>query len=265
MGAGGVSDLRKSQRFLLNFPLGIFLGTSFTLLFVWILVSDLSPPFERVVAGIFGAIAGLIAAFLALAGVLTNIANQNHLAEKQRRRKLVAAKAVLPLVLSQMAIVARRGAEISIRQNIQPKIPSELIAELTLSKEVIATLQATIEQTDRQDGNRLANLVRRYQVCLTKTARLIARNDFAVRVDCDLSLSWVILFRLVEDCFEYSRGEASNIPEKLNRPKLRAFYEKELKAKQYVIDTLQPIIDSLEADSNVELFVPETNSWSDYF
>lgn len=257
MGQQGLIDIKSLTRFLKNFPLGIFLGTVTTLTFVWFWDSNLSATIERNISSLFGAIVGLIAATLVVAGVLSNMANQNHLVDKQRRAKLSAAKAVLPLVLSQMAAVARRGAEISIAQNVAAVTREGVAAELTMPKETITSLQSTIEQSDRQDGQRLANLIRYYQVAHSRTTQHILENNFQHRTNLDFALDWAVLYRLVEDCFEFSRQEAPHIPDRLDRLELRVFFSVNLRANHALILELEPLILAREQRTHVEMFAQD--------
>ena len=73
MGAVGVSALEMRIKFFMNFPLGVFFGCIATLFLLWIVDSSNSSQIEEIALKIFLGVVGLLAASLALFGVLTSV------------------------------------------------------------------------------------------------------------------------------------------------------------------------------------------------
>lgn len=210
MGAGGVINLRKFRHFLLNFPLGIFLGTSFTLLLVWILDSQLSLPFERVVASLFGALAGLIAATLALAGVLTNIANQNHLVDKQRLARLGSARAVLPLTLSRINSVCLLGFHVAEQieaLKIDPVQARLRFDALEISGDDLKTLKECIEVADSNSAAWLSLIVAHFQIQVSSLESPLFDPNFLILDEqvANRAAQWALIQCFIMHLFTFSR------------------------------------------------------------
>ncbi|MEQ8293929.1 MAG: hypothetical protein RIA08_17135 [Roseovarius sp.] len=156
----------ETRKFLLqNTSLGALFGVVIGGAFVCIIESDLDGDYVKY--GTYGitVIVGLVASTLALTAALSNIENQNQVAQEVRNAALSAAKATLPLALTELSHICERGAELSLKRNAGPLSssgdiePGPLIEELLLSKESLSAIKETIQFSDPSDKDHLADLV----------------------------------------------------------------------------------------------------------
>ena len=254
MGAVGVNLLEKRIKFFRNFPLGVLIGSLAILFLLWAIEGSNSSLIEEIAIKVYLGFVSLFAASLALYGVLTSIDNQNAITATANSRSLAAAKSVLPLSLSQMIEVAKRGSEISLDIGTSNLTIDELILQIQLPPQIIPVVKEAIQHSSPQNGERIANLIRTHQVVAARTERWLTENYRPLLQNYTNSINWAILCRLIEDCLEYSRAETSEIPKNLTNPNLRGFFAVKLHLSSVDLDQIMPEILSIENQGKFEMF-----------
>lgn len=217
-----VPELSKLLRNFLNLPLGVFIGTVSTLFLVWALDSDLSDTIERISVSLFGAWVGLISAGLAVAGVLTNIANQNATAERNREQDLAAWRSVLPIALSDLIRISREGMHAAVRSEGYATLTNdELMQRIEADSKILETLRNCIKSTDSESARWLSVLAYRYQVYVSRSQRLMDSPNIP---NFDVALDWATFHALVEHCFPFSRGAKSSIPRTMDSTRIQSAF-----------------------------------------
>lgn len=250
----GVGYLKIKRRFLLNFPLGLLVGFLLAMTTLWLVDTTSLVWIKENAAALISGMVTLFAAILAVAGVLTNIENQNNQASIASSRSLAAAKSILPLALSQMSPIAKRGAEICMSIRTGQNTGDTLVPQVSLPSEIIPAIKEAIEHSTQVNGERLANLIRTYQVLASRTERWLNEEYVPLLQHYDQAVNWAILCRLIEDCFEYSRNEVEGIPTVLSEPNLRRFFSVTLQASESDLAQVMPAIENREAMRNFEIF-----------
>ena len=195
-------------KFLLNFPLGLCLGSSLTLLFCaafdWVWISTDNSLFTPVFSGLIV----LLASGFAIVGVLSTIENTRELADTASARKLIAARAALPLALNELTDLCDRYVEYIANGCLGFK------GNKVLSETSQQTIQLVIEYADQEAQERLANLVLFYQVSM---ARSHDSSNFKVdwtsqdeqaykKFNAAISIAdWTAIRCLAGEFYQYSR------------------------------------------------------------
>ena len=222
------------QRLLRNFGFGLFIGVIFAIILAAVLDSDVAEGIKNNCVSIAAIIAATFSAFLALLGVRgqiehqnkqhnEQIEHQNKQAEKARLASLAATKAFLPIALTEMCYVAKRGmvlrwgfykrlqnaaldAEI---QNLQQKTASEL----ALSEHLISVFKDFIEYAAPDDGARISLVLNEYQIVLARWNGIFAGYEWGLYADAtdEQTIHWAYLYALSSSVFEFSRNRASSI------------------------------------------------------
>ena len=171
-------------------------------------------------ATIITTVGALLGAALATAAVLAQIEAQRDAEERQRSRAQRAAKAMLPIALMRLHAAAKAGASAYYHegQDTDPRAPwSEAIKGSHAPSDVFDTIRACIVQADEGDADRLANLIRRYQVLHARAERRAPNLRNPQDYDAENAVNWAILTCLIDDCFAYAREEAEHIPPHLTK------------------------------------------------
>ncbi|WP_291737551.1 hypothetical protein [Leisingera sp. F5] len=152
-------------RFLSNFALGCFVGALSALIVAWIIDETVSAAYQKNWIYLFSALITLAAASLALMGTLSVISNQNKVSKDQKDASLRAAKATLPLALSELVRACNAGIKYAdkdasffkSRENRE-----DYERDTAISTEVLATIQSCIEYSDGRSGKWLSVVVQYY-------------------------------------------------------------------------------------------------------
>jgi hypothetical protein len=218
-----VINLTIVRKFLLNFPLGVLCGTVLTLTMLWASELTRAEDINRMIPGLFGALVGLIAATLALAGVLSNIENQNLIAAEIRRKDLAAWRATLPLVLSKLVSISRNGMLAALRKGDAARwSQSTLEDKLELTSNQMEVLRNSIKYSGEESAAWLAVLIARYQVYLSRSHDLMSSDSKFEKLDT--ALDWATLYALAEHCFSFARGETDKIEDRLDSSRIRSAF-----------------------------------------
>lgn len=182
----------------------------------------------------------LVAAGAAFGGILLQVKEAKINSEEQRLAALRAAKATLPLALSEMVRVCNSGIRYAVEGPPFFKVSgsrSNYERDTAISAEVLATLRSCIEYADYESALWLSILVQHYQVA---NARFLANFDSLPTSYNEFCKAkhigdWIIVKALAEHLFDYSRG-AAKVPENLDPnllrvPLLAPWYHKTLGTK----------------------------------
>lgn len=241
MGAGCLKRPLLAN-FLKNTAFGVFIGFELAILAAWAFDAQINSAPQLLTAS-----SALVGAFLAVAGVLSNIDNQNQISEGQRERSLLAAKATLPLTLTSMIEIAVRGAHFTVSGSLTEQEAEQRVLELTLPTEVISSLQKVIEYSSDDDAAKLSYLISYFQILQSRTKRWLIEDYAPLNINEGLAVRWAFLVRQIENCFDYARNDDASIPSDLRPLKIREFFSVRLREDQTTISQLMPEISHLES------------------
>ena len=150
----------KGKSWLWNFPLGLTCGACFAFSFAWLIDAEVwVGTKEKYLPALLTASATLISATVAVAGVLRGIQNQSMLADQARRRKLLAARASLPLALTELHKLAEN--QLVHHANATQQTENDFTQMSGTAQE---TLKLVIEHANAPTQKSLSFLLMAYQV-----------------------------------------------------------------------------------------------------
>lgn len=219
--------LGNLRKFLPNFASGLLLGAILSFALAAIIDSTVSESFIRFYYIAASAILTLIAASLALTGVLYSVSNQNRIAEQSVIRGNLAARSLLPIALDEVSSVAMNGVEYSVKISSHMtlddwyRLREESPNKLKLEKNTVDLLADFIRHNDGEleINRRLSKILRDYQVQFTRWKDLVRTNRTAPpsigpHEERDRLIKWISLqvqldeiFGLIDDPDYDKRGK----------------------------------------------------------
>ena len=210
-----------NKEFLKNFPFGVFAGAIIVLMLCWAFDADIQEDMTRFYTFVFSALIGLLAASVALSGVLASLHQQATLREEERKRKLSAARAFLPQALSDMCEVARSGmlnsqtAGSKKGNELAPSFVRSSLEDIRLNDEIVSIFKDIVEFSDANAGRRIQAILIEHQVLQTRWSGYVRGAENMVRPSAfDLayrSCHWAFLHSLAATAFHYARGGGDDI------------------------------------------------------
>lgn len=201
----------RRASFIFNFPLGLLIGSWLALGLAMLIDANVSAVVaDHYVSTAVVASATVFSASLAIWGVLWNVASQQDIVEEQRKRRLAAARASLPLALSEFLKLC--DSHIFHLANDTPKVNEN---SENLSEETQATLKLVIEHAEENVQSEIGNLLMFYQVALASYFHYQSENKYRTEADSKLRLHnraseiirWESLRALVSAQFHYARTD----------------------------------------------------------
>lgn len=197
-------------RFLGNFALGCFVGAFFALALAWIIDESVHDAYQKNWVYLFSALTTLAAASLALSGTFSVIFNQNELARKETERSMLAARALLPPVLSSLHTKAELGFLAAANQKEYKSNPDkarQLLDKLSLSSEELKVLSDCIKFSEDDTARWLSLIISHFQI---ERSRLDSAFSTKGLLTLDLqitdgALDWLVTLALVSHLFEFAR------------------------------------------------------------
>ena len=209
-------------KFLSNIALGTAIGALSAFLISWLVDAEVGTWIEGNAAVLFSASASLFAATLALSSVLHNISSQADQREADRRAKLSASKAVLPIALSEMHRIAGNHMLFEIDRD-----PDRKIDDWNLSETSLSVFRECIEFSSGLPHETLRELAAAYQICIARGHE----TNKAIRREAEMSLNyfsddvsvnersfrfetmkdWASLQALNDSLFKFSRGVSDTV------------------------------------------------------
>ena len=209
------------KEFLKNFPFGVFVGAMIVLMLCWVFDADIREDMTKLYTFIFSALIGLLAASVALSGVLASLQHQSTLREEERKRKLSAARAFLPQALSDMCEVARSGmlnahtAGVKQGNELESTFVSSSLNDIRLNDEVVSVFKDIIEFSDANAGRRIQGILSEHQVLQARWSGYVRDKDNMLSPNAsDLAqriCHWAFLYALTATAFPYARQETNDV------------------------------------------------------
>jgi hypothetical protein len=232
----GAADLNNFEpKFLLNFPFGLFVGCVATSLFGWMVQADFATWLTGNGTAFIGPLATLVAASIAIAGVVSTISFQWKQSEQARLGKLSAARAALPQALSEICRLSERSFDVMCRYETETKQlllegklsgdeVKSIAAEFDFVSSVLSIVMGSIEHADSTSRQRLMELLAWHQICASRS-RAALFDPTTGHLKYSPATDWLGLYSMAQNCFEFSRGQAQSIPSHLEnyRPMVMIF------------------------------------------
>ena len=219
MGADGVKRIGESTVLEgLRYTEGFLLGTSISglifLISVILLDNRFSIFFYSQLGTILPVLAAIYAAYLALQGTNKQIQSNLEIEVFRRESQLEAARASLPLALSQLSDVCRRAIIFTYETNRHAADAVETAKGFTMPEGALSILKECISYSEINVASRLANLIRHYQVAYSRTVSSYEQPEEGSGPFRD-TFDWAVVSLLIENCFNFSRGSSNTIPAKI--------------------------------------------------
>ena len=201
---------------LFGLALGLFIGSCVVLYLREGMLFGLPQNFvENMVPALFAAIATFLASIFAILGVTLNIMNQNHLAQEDRRLKLLSARASLSAALDDLTRICKLHLLM-----ISRKGDYEIDESMELSERTMSTMKQIIENSAYNVQDNISDLLNFYQVAKARYKSLYAtyknnpeRSDSSLTAHHEkhVAVLWASLRALVSCYYNYGRGDSFSI------------------------------------------------------
>ncbi len=200
-------------RTLDSFPVGLTTGVIATLFLCWLLDPRVGPIISGQSAQFVTIGVTLLAAAIAYTGILKQIRHRSELEELRRGMAMEAERAILPLALSRVCEISRRGI-----QDIVGHIEIHgTLADESMKLELthIESIKAMIRVSDQPVRVRLQAILRGYQVALASVdwddlTDPLTKSPEPQCADGHTRISlcyrWALLYALAESLFDFARG-----------------------------------------------------------
>lgn len=160
-------------------------------------------------------VAGVGGGILAWQSAQRQVENQNRLASEEVERSLMAARAVLPPVLSSLYLKSVAGFEASDDQLSRSQDESaslRLLSELELSEEELKALTGCIKFADPGTARWLSLIISHFQIGQARLRSHLLRSDLTVDAPSSndqaiayRAIDWLEIKALVSHLFEFAR------------------------------------------------------------
>lgn len=231
----------KPVRHFFNFPTGLALGIIATCVLAALLDPRIGPIIEAQGVQFFTIGATLLAAGIAYAGIVRQIGHQSELEERRRQQEFEAERAVLPLALSRLSTLSRRGIQETFGI---AHVPGDDIAPEGLELEAthVETIKSVIKTCEYPVRVRLQAILRGYQLCIARHCENLGAPpeltfaEQTVRGGKIISrcYSWALISSLVDSLLDFARGATTELqPDFLNERVLTAVYLAGIKPEDY--------------------------------
>ncbi|WP_282181699.1 hypothetical protein [Aliiroseovarius marinus] len=215
--------VKKYGPYLLNTPIGMFIGVIAGIVLSWILSGEFGTEWTRLYTFVVTALISLAVAGFALFGVFISIGTQFERDEEARRRKLMAANALLPSALSGMCKTFMSGAKASVELaendalREDPEFEKSTRADLMLSESALQTIRDVIEQHHRDQAevaHRLSDLLKLHQVYFARWQGEFDDEEMLVSEEQNFerTVNWAGLYAVSETMFNYARERGDMKP-----------------------------------------------------
>ena len=220
MGAGGVktmlttSSLARS-RYLEGILLGICLSCFLLLLTFVTVQTQIKGPLQGHLPELLAGLGTVFAAYLALKGISAQIQSNLEIETIRRQSQLEAARASLPLALSQLTSVCRKAIMFTYNTERNAVGAIEAAKEFTMLEHALGILKECICYSDVAVAIRLANIIRHYQVVFSRTISSF-ENPNTGKMHYTHVFDWALVQLLLEDCYDFARSNSDTIPVKIS-------------------------------------------------
>ncbi|MBM2294193.1 hypothetical protein JQX09_19890 [Sulfitobacter pseudonitzschiae] len=213
----------KFEFLLKNTAFGMLLGLLIAFSTAAIIDTTASSQLRQNAVYLISAVTTLIAATLAIVGVLSNIQTQRELEAKRRHRKFLSVKSVFPNALSDACDVFERGIRLSTTYELDAQEAGihehnrATLKKVRIPADVTNIFRDIIEFTDDdQVAERVSGLLREYQVALARWRSLSDENLLTTETDIRMrTVFWAYLYAITASLFDIARGNSSRLETKV--------------------------------------------------
>lgn len=226
--------------FLDGFALGAFCATElFLIVFMVIDLRLVDEDWIGFVGNMVVAGLSILAAYIALRGNRLQLQQANDIEDERGRKSLAAARAVLPAILSQLSSVATNNIKLRFKSDEDDVMSDETdtqdrapLAFMHLPENIVPGLKECIQHADDISQDRLANILRHFQVQQAREfdAGIGVIEAYAEKLTMKQhkaisdAIGWAVVHRLISEAFSYSRGTAEFIPPKIRPDGVRTAF-----------------------------------------
>ena len=228
MGEGWVSAPMKYSSFgKIRHLEGFLFGTSVfglvLLIFAIVTDSQIRNTVIQHLPEMITALGSLIAAYLAVKGISHQVQSKIEIETSRRKSQLEAAKASLPLALSELHDACRSAIRFTYQTDRHADGVVEGSKAFAMSESALAILKECISYSDAKSAVRLANVIRHYQVSYSRTVSSY-EEPTVIQAQFTNTFDWAVVLLLVEDCYEFARGISETIPAKITKGSLSSVF-----------------------------------------
>ncbi|MBM3089266.1 hypothetical protein GFB56_00330 [Ensifer sp. T173] len=241
----------KQITFLDGFALGVFCATEvFLVVFMQLDLGIKNDAWVGFVGTMVVAGFSIGAAYIALRGNRLQISQANDIEDERRHNALIAARAVLPAILAEMSLVARNNLMLRFQPGHAPlgfHAPPPTAFQ-PLPETAIPGLKECIEHADEVSQDRLANILRHFQVQQSRLQHVgvavLQPNVTQMTVDLHQAISdaigWAVIYALISEAFAFARGSSVAIPANLNPDSVQSAF-----AAAGVVPAMYPLLEQV--------------------
>ncbi len=252
-----------------NFPLGMLLGVILATIAFFALDYDYLAKWDKYFTYGISALIALLGAGIATASVLANI----QMDEQRRKNAQRADRYSLNLPLSNLLHACKKAIIFSLDETLtDPQTAENRFRQIPLSTSDTKAIQAAIESASPENAERLANLIRHYQVYLSRLESIVeglapkplpnlqrglikSKVTEQDRVNC--AADFAVLWRLTEDVLLYARGDCDKISPRIKNTKLSGIFYVDLLLdrgdQNGILSALQKELASRSEEQTLEL------------
>lgn len=219
MSSKSYSSAFVSMRHTEGFLFGTAAASTFFLICLVLLDSKFQPFFLNKLLEFAAIPVALWVAFAGWRAVSKQVENDREMEMIRQRSSLEAEKASLAPVLSELSDVCRAAIVLTLQEPRGDADALKKIGMFGISDRALSVLKGCISYADSDTGDRLANIIRHFQVALSRT--LSSYEDPKVGIaPYRNTLDWAVVQLLVDDCFEFARGKSQRIPKTISKGSL---------------------------------------------
>lgn len=162
-------------------------------------------------------------AYIGWRAISKQIANDRELEFQRNRSLLEAARASLPLALTQLVDVCRRAILFTYQTDRHQSGAVEIAKGFAMPSEALSILKECISYSETNVAKRLANVIRHYQVAYSRTISSYEEPDVGKSPFTD-TFDWAVVRLLLNDCFRFARGSSDTIPSEITEGSLYSVF-----------------------------------------
>jgi hypothetical protein len=205
-----VKEIKSRYWLLQNASFWILLGVFIGITYFILIETNLGGDYTKFWAYGLSAMVTLFASGVALAGVFSNIENQNKTNRENRTQALLASKALLPLALSQLHQIAEQGTSFAFEDDSFFRVSENgatVRERLDIDEATIAILKECMELSDDTTRKWMTVLLSRYQISRSRLVGSVESPFDRINNEKrgDHAFEWELIRAIVNHLFAYSR------------------------------------------------------------
>lgn len=192
--------------------------------------------------GVFGSFVvaafTIAAAWVALSGNRAQIKQTNDVEDERLQNSLIAARAILPSILSELTRITLNNLLLIFPDNRAPSgndTPKPKVF-LRLPDDILPPLKECIQYADPVSQERLANILRHFQVYEARRGNRTRHTLRPLHLDnppppnarelsaISNAIGWAVIYGLVSDAYGFARGSRPSIPSTVTADRVRGAF-----------------------------------------